>query len=88
MKKKEVNQELRNMTFDALVALLREERVNLQKLKFAHAITPLKEPFRIRKTRRYIAQISTELKVRNKQRQQELKLRKQQTPQPQETPQS
>ncbi len=77
MNKTEVNKEIRNMTFDALVALLRAERENLQKLKFAHAITPLKNPMRIRTTRRYIAQISTELKVRNKQRQAELKELKQ-----------
>lgn len=78
MNKQETNKELRSMTFDALVALLRQERTNLQKLKFAHAITPLKNPMRIRTIRRYIAQISTELKVRNKQRQEELKQKKQQ----------
>jgi large subunit ribosomal protein L29 len=69
MKRQEINKELKNMTFDALVAQLRAERDNLQKLNFAHAITPLKNPMRIRATRRYIAQISTEIKVRVKLRQ-------------------
>ncbi len=40
------------------------ERTTLQKLKFAHAITPIENPARIRASRKLIAQLTTELTAR------------------------
>lgn len=43
------------------------ETDRLQKLKFAHAISPVENPMRIRMTRRLIARLNTELTLKTKQ---------------------
>lgn len=40
------------------------EKVNLQKLKFAHAISPIENPMKIKWTRRLVARLKTELRNR------------------------
>lgn len=40
------------------------EKDRMQKLKFAHAITPLENPIRIKASRREIARLMTELNAR------------------------
>lgn len=41
---------------------LTTERNNLQNLKFAHAISPLENPSRIKSTRKTIARLETQLR--------------------------
>lgn len=40
------------------------EKDRILKLEFAHAITPIENPMRIRQSRRLIAQLMTELNAR------------------------
>jgi len=58
------NSELRSLNLEELQSRLVEERGNLQKTKFAHAITPVENPSNIKHTRRLIARILTEIKVK------------------------
>ena len=58
------NSELRSLSLDELKSRLAEERGNFQKLKFAHAITPVENPSKIRHSRRLIARILTEIKAK------------------------
>lgn len=58
------NSELRSLNIDELKSRLVEERGNYQKLKFAHAITPVENPSKIRHSRRLIARIQTEIKAK------------------------
>ena len=51
--------ELRKNPVEKLQKRIAEEGKKLHSLRTAHAIDPLKNPMRIRKTRRYIAQIKT-----------------------------
>ena len=47
-----------------LKARLKEDKLRLKKLEFAHAISPLENPMTIRGVRRDIARLKTELKKR------------------------
>ena len=58
------NSELRSLSLDELQSRLAEEKGNFQKLKFAHAITPVENPSKIRHSRRLIARIKTEIKAK------------------------
>jgi len=58
------NEELRTLTVEELKERLATEKENLQKLKFAHAISPIENPLKIRHTRRLIARIATVLKAK------------------------
>ena len=58
------NSELRSLSLDELRSRLVEGRGNFQKLKFAHAITPVENPSKIRHSRRLIARILTEIKAK------------------------
>lgn len=54
----------KELTAEQLVQQLAEEKDRLQKLKFAHAITPIENPRRISESRKVIARLSTELASR------------------------
>ena len=56
------NTELRSLTVDELKQRLVSEKENLTKLRFAHAISPIENPMKIREARKLIARISTLLK--------------------------
>jgi large subunit ribosomal protein L29 len=58
------NTEIKTMSVEELEQALKSEKEALQRLKFAHAITAVENPLKIRSTRRYIAQIKTELRAR------------------------
>ena len=45
---------------------LKAEREMLSRLKFAHSISPIENPMKIRTSRRLIAQLNTELVKRSK----------------------
>ncbi len=55
------NSEIRGLTLDELQSKLAVEKENYGKLKFAHAITPIENPMKIRESRRFIARLETEL---------------------------
>ncbi len=55
------NSEIKGLSIDELKAKLAEEKENLAKLKFAHAISSIENPRRIAGVRKNIARLSTAL---------------------------
>ncbi|MBC7922186.1 MAG: 50S ribosomal protein L29 [Ferruginibacter sp.] len=60
------NDEIRTLSVEALRQQIVNEQQTLQRLKFAHAVTPIENPMRIRATRKLIARLHTELTVKEK----------------------
>ncbi|MDF7821981.1 50S ribosomal protein L29 [Runella sp. MFBS21] len=60
------NSEIKALSVEQLQQTLVEEQDRLLKLKFAHAVSPIENPMRIRNTRRLIARLKTELSAKNK----------------------
>ncbi|AEI48117.1 MULTISPECIES: 50S ribosomal protein L29 [Runella] len=60
------NSEIKALTVEQLKQTLVEEQDRLLKLKFAHAVSPIENPMRIRNTRRLIARLMTELSAKDK----------------------
>jgi len=58
------NSEILELSTEELVARVGEERNNLTKLKFAHAVSAIENPIRITRVRKDIARINTELTKR------------------------
>ncbi len=58
--------EVKSLTEDELKERIESERENLQKLKFAHAISPIENPMKIRETRRLIARLKTQLNIKQR----------------------
>jgi large subunit ribosomal protein L29 len=58
------NSEILELTTEELTARVSEERGNLTKLKFAHAVSAIENPTRISKVRKDIARLNTELTKR------------------------
>jgi len=61
------NSELKSLSGDELKGRLIEEKEALRKLKFAHAVTPIENPMKIRHSRRTIARILTQMKKKETQ---------------------
>ena len=59
------NSEILELTTEELTAKIGEEKANLTKLKFAHAVSAIENPTRISKVRKDIARLNTELTKRN-----------------------
>ena len=59
------NSEILELSTEELVARISEEKVNLTKLKFAHAVSAIENPLRITRVRKDIARLKTELVKRN-----------------------
>jgi len=59
------NSEIKALTVEQLKQTIAEEQDRLLKLKFAHAVSPIENPMRIRNTRRLIARLITELSAQN-----------------------
>lgn len=57
------NSELSTLSLEELRQRLLSEREILQKQKFAHTISPIENPMKIKETRRTIARILTILKT-------------------------
>lgn len=53
------NSEIRGLSADELKNRLAVEKDNYAKLKFAHSITPIENPMKIREARKLIARIET-----------------------------
>ncbi|SFC44688.1 large subunit ribosomal protein L29 [Parapedobacter composti] len=60
------NSEIVELSTEDLVAKIAEEKVALTKLKFAHAVSAIENPNRIKYTRKTIARLMTELTKRRK----------------------
>lgn len=59
-------EEIKNFTEEELSQRLSAEEENLQKMKFAHAISPIENPMKIRESRRLIARLKTQLTLKQK----------------------
>lgn len=57
-------EDIKQMNNKELHSTLREERKQLQKLKFNHAVSPIENPTKIRASRKLIARMMTEINVR------------------------
>ena len=58
------NSEITELATEELVVRIGEERANLTKLKFAHAVSAIENPTRITKVRKDVARLNTELTKR------------------------
>ncbi|MGD1891502.1 MAG: 50S ribosomal protein L29 [Cyclobacteriaceae bacterium] len=58
------NEEIKSMSSDELMEALKAEQENLTRLRFAHAISPIENPTKIRVSRKTIARIKTELRAK------------------------
>ncbi|RED99488.1 50S ribosomal protein L29 [Marinoscillum furvescens] len=56
--------ELKGLSLDELKSKLEAEKDNYGKLKFAHSITPIENPMKIRESRRLVAKIQTEIRAK------------------------
>lgn len=56
------NSELRGLSVDELKSKLSVEKENYGKLKFAHSITPIENPMKIKESRKLVARIETVLR--------------------------
>ncbi len=61
------NTALQSLTIDELRGRLAEEKDTLQKLKFAHAITPIENPMKIKLSKKTIARILTQITMKDTQ---------------------
>jgi len=57
------NSEILELSKEELVARIAEERAALNKLKFAHAVSAIENPLRIKASRKLIARLNTALSV-------------------------
>jgi len=58
------NSEITGLSKEELVVRIAEEKENLVKLKFAHTVSAIENPTRIKKVRRDIARLNTEVAKR------------------------
>ncbi|WP_342647496.1 50S ribosomal protein L29 [Mucilaginibacter sp. CSA2-8R] len=56
--------EISALSTEELVARISEEKTNLTKLKFAHAVSAIENPIRIKNVRKEVARLNTELTKR------------------------
>jgi large subunit ribosomal protein L29 len=58
------NSEIKALSADEIKQKLAIEKEALGKLKFAHAISPIENPMKIRESKKVIARLQTELKAK------------------------
>ncbi len=58
------NTEIKALSIEDLAQKIASEEQTMQKLQFAHAISPIENPMSLRHTRRLIAQLKTELRAK------------------------
>jgi len=56
--------DIKSLSLDELKAQVKTERTNSQNLKFAHSISPLENPLKIKESRKQIARLNTEIRNR------------------------
>ncbi len=59
------NEDIKQMNNKELHATLREERKQLQKMKFNHAVSPIENPTKITISRNTVARLLTEINARS-----------------------
>lgn len=57
------NAEIKSLSVEELQEKLAAEQETLQKLSFAHAISPIENPMKIRSSRKNIARMKTQLRA-------------------------
>jgi large subunit ribosomal protein L29 len=57
--------EIKALNATELTEKIASEQESLQKLQFAHAISPIENPMKIRHTRKLIAKLKTELSAKS-----------------------
>jgi len=60
------NAEIRALSLEDLKQQIKTEQTNGQALRFAHAISPLENPIRLKQSRKNVARLLTELTRREK----------------------
>jgi large subunit ribosomal protein L29 len=60
------NQEIKGLSVEQINEQVAGERERLLKLKFAHAVSPIENPLRIRTARKQIARLLTEATAKTK----------------------
>jgi large subunit ribosomal protein L29 len=58
------NSEILELSKEDIIARISEEKASLNKLKFAHAVSAIENPLRIKAARKLIARLNTELSAR------------------------
>jgi large subunit ribosomal protein L29 len=58
------NSEIKALSLEELNEKLKAEQDTLSKLNFAHAISPIENPMKIRQSRKLIARLQTELRAK------------------------
>lgn len=58
-------EDLKGLTVEQLRKELSAEQNQLLKLKFAHAVSPIENPMRIRESRKRVARLNTELTAKS-----------------------
>ncbi len=58
------NSEIKALSTEELNEKLAAEQSNFQKLNFAHAISPIENPMKIKQSRKLIARLQTELRAK------------------------
>ncbi|EJF10857.1 50S ribosomal protein L29 [Pontibacter sp. FD36] len=58
------NSEIKALSLEELKEKLNTEQTTMQNLRFAHAISPLENPMKIRETKKAIARLNTEIRRR------------------------
>ena len=53
--------EIRKLSVEELKEKIKGEQESLQKMKFAHAISPIENPMKIREAKKLVARLRTEL---------------------------
>ncbi|PCJ63526.1 MAG: 50S ribosomal protein L29 [Bacteroidetes bacterium] len=57
-------QDIKNLTEKELHLNLKDERAQLQKMRFSHAVSPIENPHKLRVTRKTVAKYITEINRR------------------------
>jgi large subunit ribosomal protein L29 len=60
--------EIKDLTLDELKEKLGSEKESLRKMKFAHQVSAIENPMKIKETRRLIARINTVLRQKETQK--------------------
>jgi large subunit ribosomal protein L29 len=58
------NSEIKALSLEELKEKLNTESSNMQNIRFAHAISPLENPMKIRESKRLVARLNTEIRRR------------------------
>lgn len=58
------NSEIKALSTEELIEKINTEADSLQKLNFAHSISPIENPMKIKQAKRLIARLKTELRAK------------------------